>query len=164
MNPPPQAQAGPVSVLRDVPASEADIPSDARLREFARLALEGAAGELNLRIVSAVESQRLNSQFRGKAKPTNVLSFPAELPEDFPVAILGDLALCAAVIRREAAEQGKSPEAHWAHMIIHGCLHLRGYDHQDDDEAERMEARETALLATLGFADPYLFTEESTDS
>ncbi len=151
--------AATIQILRDVPANEAGVPVDAWLEQAARLALGEAEGELNLRIINAVESQRLNAQFRGKHKPTNVLSFPAEVPEDFPVALIGDLALCAAVIRREAEEQGKTTDAHWAHMVIHGCLHLLGYDHQDDAEAEEMEARETALLASLGIADPYLSTD-----
>ncbi len=151
--------AATIHILRDVPATEADLPDDAWLEQAARLALGDAEGELNLRIVNAVESQRLNAQFRGKHKPTNVLSFPAEVPEGFPVPLIGDLALCAAVIRREAREQGKAPAAHWAHMVIHGCLHLTGYDHQQDAEAEVMEAREAALLATLDIADPYLSTD-----
>ncbi len=151
--------AATIQILRDVPDTEAGVPADEWLEQAARLALGDTAGELNLRIVNAVESQRLNAQFRGKHKPTNVLSFPAEVPEDFPVPLIGDLALCAAVIRREAAEQGKTPEAHWAHMVIHGCLHLTGHDHQDEAEAEVMEAREVALLASLGISDPYLSTD-----
>lgn len=149
-----------IHVLCDVPSTEGGLPSEEKLAAFARHALGDMQGELNLRIVNGVESQRLNAQFRGKHKPTNVLSFPAEVPEGFPVALIGDLALCVSVIRREAEEQGKPVEAHWAHMVIHGCLHLSGYDHETDAEAEVMEAREIALLAELGIANPYLTQDE----
>ena len=147
---------GEIVVQRCVPA--AGVPSAASLRRFAAAALPARHGELTIRLVDAAESRMLNRGYRGKDKPTNVLSFSGD------AGVLGDLVICAPVVAREAAEQNKRPRAHWAHMVVHGCLHLRGYDHQDNDEAERMEARETALLATLGFADPYLFTEESTDS
>jgi probable rRNA maturation factor len=87
---------------------------------------------------------------------TNVLSFPADVPDEFlDIPLLGDLVICVAVVEREAAEQGKELEAHWAHLVIHGCLHLLGYDHIDDDEAEEMEALERTLLAELGHPDPY---------
>lgn len=151
-----------VQVLIDRgPAQRGDVPVPARLVEFARLALGESVCELNLRVVSALESQRLNAQFRGKQRPTNVLSFPAELPPNWPVDLLGDLALCADVIAREAEEQSKPLEAHWAHMVIHGCLHLLGLDHQTDTEAAQMEAREIALLAKLGFANPYQIIDDS---
>lgn len=149
-----------IHVLRDVRGSGEGMPGPERLSAFAQAAIGEAEGELNLRIVSAAESQRLNAQFRGKHKPTNVLSFPPELPPDWPVPVIGDLALCAAVIRREAAEQGKTLEAHWAHMVVHGCLHLQGWDHQTDTEAEAMEAREIAVLSSLGFANPYLLSAD----
>lgn len=153
-----------IHVLRDVPEAEPDVPSEEQLVRFARHALGATQGELNLRIVNGIESQRLNAQFRGRHKPTNVLSFPAEVPDGFPVELIGDLALCASVIRREAEEQHKAMDAHWAHMVIHGCLHLCGYDHETDGEAEVMEAREIALLAELGFANPYLTKEERENS
>lgn len=149
-----------ILVLRDVPRDDnQNIPSDELLSDAARRALGDRQGELNLRIVSRAESQRLNKQFRGKDKPTNVLSFPPDVPEDFPVPLIGDLALCAAVVAQEAADQGKSLEAHWQHMVIHGCLHLCGYDHQNDSDAEVMEAREVALLHELGVSNPYLSTD-----
>lgn len=154
-----------VEVLIDRgPARRGDIPAPARLVEFARLALGESSCELNLRVVSAVESQRLNAQFRGKQRPTNVLSFPADLPPDWPIQLLGDLALCADVIAREAQEQNKGIEAHWAHMVIHGCLHLLGLDHQTATEAAQMEAREIELLAQLGFANPYEIIDDSTQA
>ena len=124
------------------------VPAPATLRGFARAALEEGDGELTLRIVGAAESRALNRRYRGKDKPTNVLSFAAE-------GALGDLVLCAPVIAREAREQGKSIRAHWAHMIVHGCLHLQGYDHQRERDAARMERKEQKLLAELGFPDPY---------
>lgn len=115
---------------------------------------------ISIRIVGAAESRRLNGAWRGKDKPTNVLSFPSGLtsgealaPDDaFP---LGDLIICAPVVAREAREQGKTPSAHWAHMVIHGTLHLLGYDHEIDRDAELMEAREMNLLATFGYPNPY---------
>ena len=128
------------------------IPAPASLRAFASAA--GAEGALCLRLVDAEESRALNHRFRGKDRPTNVLSFPANSPlVEEPE--LGDILLCAPVIAAEAAEQGKPVRAHWAHMVVHGVLHLRGYDHIDDDEARVMEAAERRILAGLGFADPY---------
>ncbi|HJY38005.1 MAG TPA: rRNA maturation RNase YbeY [Steroidobacteraceae bacterium] len=108
------------------------------------------ATELTIRVVGAAESRRLNRTWRGKDKPTNVLSFAADAP------VLGDLAICAPVVAREAREQGKSPAAHWAHMVVHGVLHLLGYDHENDRDAARMEARETKILAQLGMPNPYV--------
>ncbi|MDX1569492.1 MAG: rRNA maturation RNase YbeY [Xanthomonadales bacterium] len=110
---------------------------------------------IDLRVVGEAAMTELNGTFRGKARPTNVLSFPAEpLPGgEFP--ILGDLALCAPVLAREATEQGKPLDHHWAHLLTHGVLHLLGHDHQDETEAERMEALEIERLAALGIPDPY---------
>lgn len=143
-------------------ACEDEVPSEDALRSWALAALAGQAahGELVIRIVEAPESQALNAQYRGKDKPTNVLSFPAEpLPPEFAELAdeqaLGDLVVCAAVVAAEAHEQGKTLEAHWAHMLIHGCLHLLGHDHVESDEAERMEDLERKLLAELNFSDPY---------
>lgn len=139
-----------IAVQRAVPPR--GIPSAQSLRRFAAAA--GAEGALCLRIVDAEESRALNHQFRGRDKATNVLSFPAASPlPDLPQ--LGDIVLCAPVIAREACEQGKMVRAHWAHMVVHGVLHLRGHDHQDDAEAAKMEALERRILAKLGFADPY---------
>jgi probable rRNA maturation factor len=112
-----------------------------------------ADGELTVRFVNADEGQTLNRTYRGKDYATNVLTFAYAESEDDPVS--GDLVLCCPVIEREAAEQGKPLEAHYAHMIVHGTLHAQGYDHENDDEAQEMEALETDILAGLGFADPY---------
>ena len=112
-----------------------------------------ADGELTVRLVDADEGRTLNRTYRGKDYATNVLTFAYAESEDDPVS--GDLVLCCPVIEREAAEQGKPLVAHYAHMIVHGTLHAQGYDHEDDDEAQEMEALETQILARLGFADPY---------
>lgn len=111
--------------------------------------------ELTIRLVNLNESQSLNHQYRGKEKPTNVLSFPFEVPEGIELALLGDLVICADIVEQEAKEQGKSLTAHWAHMVVHGCFHLLGYDHINDDEADEMEALEIDILAKLGFNNPY---------
>ena len=111
--------------------------------------------ELTIRIVDTLESQQLNHQYRNKNKPTNVLSFPFEVPEGIELNLLGDLVICADIVAQEAKQQQKHLQAHWAHMVIHGCLHLLGYDHINDDEAEAMEAIEIDLICQLGFPDPY---------
>lgn len=113
---------------------------------------------LTIRIVGAAESRRLNRTWRGKDKPTNVLSFPAgPLQTGIPeLAELGDLAVCAPIVAREAREQGKPLQFHWAHMIVHGVLHLLGYDHEDERDAERMEALEVRILARMGIDNPYV--------
>ncbi|HEY9197985.1 MAG TPA: rRNA maturation RNase YbeY [Gammaproteobacteria bacterium] len=134
-----------------------DLPGDTQLRRWARAALEdiGGAHELTVRMVDAAESAALNSQYRHKHGPTNVLSFPFEAPPGLVTRLLGDLVLCADVVRREAREQGKPEQAHWAHMVVHGVLHLRGYDHLAPAEAAHMEALETEILARLGYPNPY---------
>ena len=127
-----------------------------------------AGGELGVRVVGSAESRRLNARYRGKDKPTNVLSFPpAPLPDRVAGAPathggaggdsrpLGDLVICAQVVRSEAREQRKPLQAHWAHLVVHGALHLIGYDHVREEEAQRMERREIAVLRRLGFANPY---------
>ena len=140
---------------------EPDQPDDDSLIRWAALALRDDPGkELTIRLVDAAESQTLNSQYRHKDSATNVLSFPADLPPELNIPLLGDLVICVPVVNREAAEQGKLAEAHWAHMVIHGCLHLLGHDHIDDDDAEVMEQLERQLLAELGIADPYLESDE----
>ncbi|HEU5468023.1 MAG TPA: rRNA maturation RNase YbeY [Steroidobacteraceae bacterium] len=128
-------------------------PGPASLRRWARLAAGSRQGELGIRVVGEPESRDLNQRWRGRAKPTNVLSFPAA-PE-LGGRQVGDLVVCAPVVAREAREQGKALAAHWAHMIVHGTLHLLGFDHGRAADAKRMEARERRLLASIGVADPY---------
>lgn len=141
------------------------LPQDAQLELWARTALAGrtefAEPELTIRLVQLEESQELNFAYRGKDKPTNVLSFPFEAPPEVPIELLGDLVICAPVVNQEAIEQHKNAEAHWAHMVVHGCLHLLGFDHIKDDEAEIMENLERQIMASLGFPDPYLDDEAS---
>lgn len=146
----------PIELDLQSACSAPDLPEEDSFRRWAGLALQSKPGhELTIRLVDEAESQSLNRQYRGKDAPTNVLSFPADLPPELNIPLLGDLVICAQVVAREALEQDKPLEAHWAHMVIHGCLHLLGYDHSEDSEAEQMEALERQLLAQLGIADPY---------
>ena len=115
--------------------------------------------EVAIRIVDANESQTLNRTYRGKDSPTNVLSFPAEMIIPEGPVLLGDIAICWPVVVREAKEQAKSIEHHLAHMVIHGCFHLLGYDHDNDQDAEAMEAKEIGILNNLGYPNPYLSQE-----
>ena len=133
-------------------------PVEAEFLRWARAALKGHCkpGELSIRIVDEEESAELNSRYRGKEGPTNVLSFPADLPAGVPVPLLGDLVICAPVVAREAQEQGKQAEAHWAHLVVHGCLHLLGLDHETEAQAAEMESLERDILAGMGYPDPYL--------
>ncbi|GAB5414228.1 MAG: rRNA maturation RNase YbeY [Congregibacter sp.] len=135
-------------------------PSDELLQRAALQALSvigkaDAAYELSLRIVDREEMQSINANFRDKDKPTNVLSFPAELPSDVDLPLLGDIVVCAPVVEAEARAQGKPAAAHWDHMIIHGLLHLMGYDHEIEEQALTMEALEERALAELGWPSPY---------
>lgn len=140
-------------------ASEAPgLPGEADFRLWCELALRqrSADSELTIRLVDEPEGRELNNTWRHKDYATNVLSFPADVPDELlDIPLLGDLVICAPVVAREAAEQGKALDAHWAHLVIHGCLHLLGYDHIEDEEAEEMEALERDLLAELGHPDPY---------
>lgn len=138
-------------------AKNAEVPKRAFFESCARTALAGLAGEIVIRIVDEPESAALNERYRNKGGPTNVLAFPAgDLPvTDVEPPPLGDVVICAAIVAREAHEQGKQLEAHWAHIVIHGCLHLLGFDHEADDDAREMELREADLLAELGIGDPY---------
>jgi probable rRNA maturation factor len=143
---------------------ENDLPTEDQLIQWATTALlkrtEHEEPELTIRIVDEAESQELNHEYRGKDKPTNVLSFPFEAPAHVPIPLLGDLIVCKQVVEREAIEQEKTLTAHWAHMIVHGCLHLLGYDHIEDEEAEEMEGIERVVMAELGFEDPYKNDEQ----
>ncbi|MCG9552806.1 rRNA maturation RNase YbeY [Vibrio sp. Isolate32] len=114
------------------------------------------SAELTIRIVDTEESHQLNHEYRGKDKPTNVLSFPFEAPPGIELDLLGDLIICRQVVEKEAEEQNKPLLAHWAHMVVHGSLHLLGYDHIEDDEAEEMESLETEIMQAIGFEDPYI--------
>ncbi|AGM45241.1 MULTISPECIES: rRNA maturation RNase YbeY [Aeromonas] len=143
-------------------ASTDGLPSEAQLQGWLDGTILGfqQEAEVTVRIVDEAESNELNLTYRGKDKPTNVLSFPFEAPPGLELPLLGDLVICRQVVEREAAEQGKPLMAHWAHMVVHGSLHLLGYDHIEDDEAEEMEALERDIMQELGFADPYLNDEE----
>lgn len=135
------------------------IPSATSFRRWVEAALHGAkrrkATELSIRIVDADEGRALNRDYRGKDYATNVLSFEAGLPPELKLPLIGDMVICAPVVAREATEQGKHARDHWAHLTVHGVLHLLGYDHLVEAEAEAMEALETRILAGLGIADPY---------
>ena len=137
----------------------AGLPGPASFRRWAEAALRGARhrrqAELAIRVVDSAEGLALNRTYRGRDYATNVLSFPVEPPPGIRLALIGDLAICAPVVLREAAEQGKRARDHWAHLTVHGVLHLLGYDHVVDREADAMEALETRILARLGIADPY---------
>jgi probable rRNA maturation factor len=140
------------------------IPATGDIEKWVSAALDAALdtsgrnSEISIYIVDETESQTLNHQYREQDKPTNVLSFPADIPEEVGIPLLGDLVICAPVVEREALEQGKTLAAHWAHMLVHGTLHLLGYDHIDDTEAETMESLETRILGQLGFPAPYAET------
>lgn len=139
-------------------ASAGQHPDAAQLRRWCELALRQrtADSELTIRLVDEAEGRELNHTWRHKDYATNVLSFPAEIPDGIlDIPLLGDLVICVPVVEREAVEQGKTLEAHWAHLVIHGCLHLLGYDHIEEDEALEMEELERQLLAELGHPDPY---------
>jgi len=149
----------------------AELPTLAQFEQWVIAALAGTreCAELTIRIVNQIESATLNREYRGIDRPTNVLSFPFELPPgiapDDPIAdLLGDIVICAAVVEREAQEQQKTLIAHWAHLVVHGVLHLRGYDHLNDDEAEQMETLETQILSDLGFPSPYDFQDNQNDT
>ena len=133
------------------------LPAEADIRHWAGLALAGIdrPGELTIRIIDGEEGRRLNAAYRGRDYATNVLSFPFEAPPGMDASVLGDIAICAPVVAAEAADQGKTAEAHWAHMVVHGVLHLLGYDHKSEADAREMETLEVALLRRLGLPDPY---------
>ena len=139
----------------------AGVPAAVSFRRWVAAALKGRIREADLaiRIVDTKEGQALNRHYRGRDYATNVLSFPAQLPEGLPKGVkfplLGDLVICAPVVAREAAEQDKPVAAHYAHLTVHGTLHLLGWDHEDDREAEAMEQLEREILAGLGLPDPY---------
>jgi probable rRNA maturation factor len=142
-----------MSIVVQYALEDDQLPLPEQITAWAQLALsDNATGEVTFRFVDRDEMQAMNAQFRGKPSPTNVLSFPFEDCEE----ILGDIAICFPVVVAEAAEQNKTVQDHCAHLVIHGCLHLLGMDHEEEAEATIMEAEETRILAQLGIAAPYI--------
>jgi probable rRNA maturation factor len=133
-----------------------DIPEPGRLQTWASAAyLNNVPAVASIRVTTPDEIQQLNKKYRNKDKATNVLSFPMQPPEEVDICLLGDIVMCASVIKQEAKQQSKPEISHWAHMTVHGMLHLQGYDHINNDEAEKMEQLEINILDQLGFANPY---------
>ena len=150
----------PVSIEMSVSEnidSKQDIPDAALVQQWAdKACLCEDKVVTSVQVVSNDEMRELNNTWRGKNRPTNVLSFPMQSPDELDLKIMGDLALCAGVINTEARQQHKSEQAHWAHMVVHGMLHLQGYDHINEAQADEMEALEIRILNGLGFDNPYL--------
>ena len=143
-----------IDVQREVEA----LPKDEELLKWLNKILifeEKDDIELTIRFVDEKESAELNKQYRNKKGPTNILSFPFEVPAEIELNLLGDLVICSDIVKREAVEQNKQELAHWAHMVVHGTLHLLGYDHLTDAEADVMEDKEIKILSQLGYTDPY---------
>ncbi len=137
-------------------STAAALPGDDDFLSWVRAALaDHADALLTIRIVDREESRALNQRYRGKDAPTNVLSFPADLPPEIELPLLGDIVICAPLVAAEARNQGKPEMDHWAHLTVHGVLHLLGHDHQQHEQAKLMEGLEIRLLAALGIADPY---------
>jgi probable rRNA maturation factor len=140
-------------------AYEGQLPEPTLFQKWAEAALQKDTTEdceLSIRLVEIEESAELNNTYRGKTGPTNVLSFPFDSPIPMAPQLLGDLVICVPIVEKEALEQTKQLEHHWAHLVVHGCLHLLGYDHIEDDQAEDMEAFEIEVLQTLAIDNPYL--------
>jgi probable rRNA maturation factor len=153
-----------MSIILDLQlaSTASNLPSEAQIQQWLNAAVSPfqPVAEVTVRIVDEAESQQLNFDYREKDKPTNVLSFPFQCPPGIELPLLGDLVICAGVVAQEANEQNKSLDAHWAHMVVHGSLHLLGFDHINDDDASEMEAEEIQILAELGFADPYFIEND----
>ncbi len=149
--------------LQIATASEEGLPQEADFQRWLEAVLPQfqPESEVTIRLVDEAESHELNMTYRGKDKPTNVLSFPFEAPPGIELPLLGDLIICRQVVEQEAVEQQKALLAHWAHMVVHGSLHLLGYDHIEDDEAEEMESLETEIMLALGYPDPYISEKEA---
>ncbi|WP_349919110.1 rRNA maturation RNase YbeY [Aeromonas veronii] len=143
-------------------ANAEGLPTEAQLQGWLESTILGFQdeAEVTVRLVDEAESRELNHTYRGKDKPTNVLSFPFEAPPGLELPLLGDLVICRQVVEAEAIEQNKPLMSHWAHMVVHGSLHLLGYDHIEDEEAEEMEQLERDILQEMGIPDPYLDDEE----
>ncbi len=157
-----------ITIDMQIASEHKELPDQQQLTLWAQTALQGLKNqaELSIRIVDESESQQLNLDYRGMDKPTNVLSFPFEVPEalvglDEVGHLIGDLIICAQVVTDEAKQQNKPLMHHWAHMVVHGCLHLLGYDHITDEEAQVMEDLERTILSKLDISDPYLLDEKS---
>lgn len=143
-------------------SSDDDVPEPGLLQTWASAAyLKETPAVASMLVTTADEIQELNKTYRDKDKPTNVLSFPMDSPEEVDLDLLGDIVLCASVIRQEAKQQSKTELEHWAHMVVHGMLHLQGYDHIKDDDAEEMERLEINILSRLGFESPYEYSVEN---
>jgi probable rRNA maturation factor len=138
-------------------ATEEAVPSEDLFEQWVAAALAHRKDdtELTVRVVDAEESHGLNYQYRGKDSPTNVLSFPFETLDHVNLPLIGDVVICAPIVIKEAEEQEKSVESHWAHLTIHGILHLLGYDHVEQDDAEAMESMEIKILQKMGYSNPY---------
>lgn len=147
-----------INVEVQLAASDQEVPSEDLFQKWASAIDVNSEQDqsISLRIVDEAEMIQLNSQYRKKTGTTNVLSFPADLPEGVDIPFLGDIIICAPVVAKEAADQGKSLDSHWAHMTVHGILHLQGYDHIDEAEAEQMECLEANIMNKLGFENPYV--------
>ena len=148
----------PATIHIDDASGGDEVPDESTMRGWILAALPPQRRddvELSVRIVDDAEMTALNGRHRGKHGPTNVLSFPADLPAGVDLPLLGDIVVCAPVVVAEAADQGKGLDAHWAHMLVHGTLHLQGYDHDEEAAAEAMEVLETEIITGLGFPPPY---------
>lgn len=143
-------EPAPLSLAVQYAADDSALPTRWRIRRWVAASIEGPA-RVTVRFVDLEEGRSLNARYRGKDYATNVLSFPY-IP---PPRVEGDLVICPAVVRREAQEQSKAAQAHFAHLIVHGMLHLQGFDHENDADAARMEDRERKILLRLGYPDPY---------
>ncbi|MFT4519164.1 MAG: putative rRNA maturation factor [Halioglobus sp.] len=149
-----------MSLQVDIQSDSAEpVPDESEIRRWITAAAATQATskhlEISVRMVGTDEMTTLNETYRGKTGPTNVLSFPATLPDELHHPLLGDIVICAPVVVAEAKQQGKDLEAHWAHMAVHGTLHLFGYDHLEEEEASNMEALESTILSSLNYSCPY---------
>ena len=147
----------------ELPEGEAEIPPPSEFEKWVAAALSKRreSGELTIRVVGTTEGSALNEAFRHRNGPTNVLAFPMDSSPELELPLLGDLVICAPLVLREACEQHKAPLAHWAHLTVHGTLHLLGYDHDEPGEAQIMEDMEAEILADLGYPDPYAGEKEA---
>ncbi len=151
--------AEPPSIELQLATSGEYVPADNDIRRWASAAANSQEAAVTIRIVSSDEIRTLNRDYRERDSATNVLSFSSDYPPELKLSYLGDIAICAEIVNREAAEQGKTADAHWAHIVIHGILHLQGFDHIDPQDAKQMESREIELLNIFGFGNPYILEQ-----